>query len=270
MYKLIACDLDETLLDDQKNVPEANRQAIKQVTAQGVKFVPTTGRGFTSVQNTLQEIGLAKQPDEYVISFNGGIITENAENKILSCHGISFDQAKTVFDIGLQHNVYMHIFSLENNYMYNFPTFEKQYLRNRIHDYVEISPETFTSLKNEHFIKVIFGCENFRLLQDIERTLPDEIRSQYAISFSSNRYLEFNQKGVTKGEGITRLAQKLGMTLDNVIAIGDNNNDIPMLRKAGFSAAVQNATDEVKKEVDYVCQATNNQSAVAEVIKKFF
>lgn len=269
MYKLIACDLDETLLDDHKTVSLTNQQAINKATSMGIKFVPTTGRGFTSVQKTLQEIGLVNQPNQYVISFNGGIVTENAGNKILACEGISFEQANTVFNIGLQHDVFMHIYSVENNYMYNFPNSEKQYLRGRIDNYGELQEPSLDSLKNEHLVKIIFGSLDFSLLQRIEREIPDAIKSQYAISFSSNRYLEFNQKGVTKGEGIALLTQKLGITLSETIAIGDNNNDLPMLRKAGFAVAVQNATDEVKREADYICQATNNESAIAEVIDKF-
>ena len=80
MYKLITCDLDETLLNDEHNISKENLQAIKAASKLGVKFVPTTGRGYNSVRNTLEKLGLADQEQEYVISYNGGAITENKEN----------------------------------------------------------------------------------------------------------------------------------------------------------------------------------------------
>ena len=83
MYKLIACDLDETLLNSENKVSQKNIEAIKKADAQGVKFVLATGRGYATVQGTLEEIGLKDKKDEYVISFNGGAVTENKANQLL-------------------------------------------------------------------------------------------------------------------------------------------------------------------------------------------
>lgn len=269
MYKLIACDLDETLLDEQKNVSSENRLAIQKAQQLGVKFVPTTGRGFATVQKTLQAISTFEKENEYVISYNGGIITENKNNHVIACSGITFEQAKIIFDIGTKYHVFIHVYSTTMCYVYNLPAAEENYLKGRIDGYKILEKPTINELKNEPLIKVLYGSLDFSLLKRIEKEIPEAIKSQYSISFSSNRYLEFNQVGINKGEGITRLGNKLNITLDEIIAIGDNNNDISMIQKAGLGVCVQNATDEVKQEADYICQANHNQSAIAEVINRF-
>ena len=83
MYKLIACDLDETLLSSDRSVSKKNVEAIQKAQDLGVKFVLASGRGYASMQDTLKEIGLYEEEDEDVISFNGGAVTENKENELL-------------------------------------------------------------------------------------------------------------------------------------------------------------------------------------------
>ena len=85
----------------------------------------------------------------------------------------------------------------------------------------------------------------------------------------SGRYLEFNARGVNKGAGLLRLAAALGVDPSETIAIGDNWNDWPMIRDAALGVAVANAVEDMKPQCDYVCTASCNENAVAEVIGKF-
>ncbi|MEG0592902.1 MAG: HAD hydrolase family protein, partial [Coprobacillus sp.] len=99
-YQLIACDLDETLLDSHHGICQKNIDLIHQARALGVKFVPTTGRLFTGVDGVLELLGLDDLEGEYVISANGGIITENKNSQILKMSGLSFEKAKELFEFG--------------------------------------------------------------------------------------------------------------------------------------------------------------------------
>lgn len=89
------------------------------------------------------------------------------------------------------------------------------------------------------------------------------------MSYSSGRYLEFNARGVNKGAGLLKLAAALGVDPADTIAIGDNWNDWPMIRDAALGVAVANAVEDMKPQCQYVCEATCDQNAVAEVINKF-
>ena len=97
MYRLMLSDLDETLLVNH-HVPDFNIEAIKKARAKGLKFVPATGRAYNMILDILKEIGTYDQADEYSICFNGGLIIENKNNRILNFKGLSFESAKLLFD----------------------------------------------------------------------------------------------------------------------------------------------------------------------------
>jgi len=118
-YRLITCDLYETLLNTEKKVPAANVEAIAAARKEGVKFVCTTGRGFPSIQGKLQEIGTVDQPEEYTISFNGGVITENRDNRILHMEPMDFDLAKEIFRRGIAYDVCAHVYTPDTVWVYH-------------------------------------------------------------------------------------------------------------------------------------------------------
>ena len=226
MYKIIACDLDETLLDDRHEVSARNVQAIQKARELGVHFVPATGRGYNSIGNTLQDLGLQEKQDEYVISFNGGAITENKDSRLMELSGISFEEAREIF----------------------------------AHD-IEF-------LRGQEIVKALYMNTDQEYLRRIESELKD-VTGDMDVSFSSNRYIEFNRRGVNKGKGLLKLAELLGVDPADTIAIGDNFNDLSMLRAAGLGVGVRNAAEGIRDYCDFITQATNNEHAIAEVIEKF-
>ncbi|MFC2376445.1 MAG: HAD family hydrolase [Lancefieldella sp.] len=115
-YKLIASDLDETLLDSGHCLPKNVREAVLAAREKGVKFVPASGRNYQSIQVTLQELGLYDQPDEYTISFNSGIITENKDNRIISMEGISHEFANEILQRALTlGDLCVHVYTAHKN-----------------------------------------------------------------------------------------------------------------------------------------------------------
>lgn len=267
MYKLIACDLDETLLTSESTVSQRNREAIQKADALGVKFVLATGRGFMTVQDTLQEIGLRNEEDEYVISFNGGAVTENKGNQMLHFQGISHEFASKLYKRGLEYDVCIHVYTAEDVYVYNYVEEEQEYLSTKM-DVTEIFDDNIDFLKDTDIVKMLFMNTDYEYLKTIENDLTD-ITKQADVSYSSNRYIEFNDKGVNKGAGITFLADHLGIDISETIAVGDNYNDLSMLETAGLSVGVQNMVPELKDKMDYITEANHNEDAIAELIEKF-
>ena len=147
MYKLIACDLDETLLNDENKVSTKNIEAIQKADAQGVKFVLATGRGYATVQGTLEEIGLKDKKDEYVISFNGGAVTENKANQLLHFQGISFDFASELYKRGQDYDVAIHVYTQEEVYVYNLVEEERKHLETKM-EVIEIFDQDIDFLKS--------------------------------------------------------------------------------------------------------------------------
>ena len=120
MYKIIACDLDETLLSDDRTISKENIEAIQKAKELGVKFVPATGRGFNTVGGTLKDLGLYDLENEYVISYNGGAITENKGSKLLHFEGISFEKASELYKRGLDYDVCIHVYTKDMVYAYKY------------------------------------------------------------------------------------------------------------------------------------------------------
>lgn len=267
MYKIIACDLDETLLSNDRTVSDRNIKAIRQATALGIKFVPATGRGYSSVGDTLKELGLWDKENEYVISYNGGAVTENKGNQLLHFEGIPFELARELYRRGLSYDVCIHVYTKDMVYVYRLWQEEIDYLAGRM-EVTEIFTESLDFLKGQEIVKVLYVNTDYSYLQKIENELKD-ITQEIDVSYSSNRYIEFNHKGVTKGTGLMFLANLLNVKPEETIAIGDNFNDLSMIRAAGLGVGVQNTVEDMKSLCDYITMATNNESAVAEVIEKF-
>lgn len=267
MYKIIACDLDETLLNKQHRVPERNIRAIQKARSLGVKFVPTTGRGFASVGHTLEELGLADMENEYVISFNGGAITENKGNRLLHFDGLPFDLAEKLYQRGQDYDVCIHVYTKDTVYAWNISQEEISYLSGHV-SVTETMEKTLDFLRGQEIAKILYMNLDYQYLRQIEEDLKD-ITQDVDVSYSSNRYIEFNHKGVTKGNGLLTLAKLLGVDPSETIAIGDNFNDLSMIRAAGLGVGVQNTVSAMKPECSLITDATNDEGAVGEVIERF-
>lgn len=268
-YKLIACDMDETLLNDDKEVSQQNYDAITQARELGVKFVLASGRGFMNIQETAKRLNIHNQSNEYIISFNGGVITENKDNKILLQQGITFEQVNELFKIGLGYDVGFHIYTLDTVYIYRISDEERDYMTGRLDNCINLTEPNLDFLANQVIMKILFQNDDRHYLEKIAQAIPKDVLSTFTISYSGNRYIEFNQQGVSKGDALIKLAEQLNIKREEIIAIGDNNNDISMLKAAGLSIAVANATNDAKIAAKVVSHYNNNQSAVAQIIDQY-
>ena len=271
MNRLIACDLDETLLDDNGDVPPRVRDAVTAARKRGARFVLATGRPYVSTHRTLDQLGILDAEDEYVISFNGGVITENADERPLTSCELDPDVAEALYERGVAQGLCMHVYTLDTVYVYNYLPEERTYIEGRM-CILETDEPTLSFLrdKGEPIVKLLYMSFDARLLHALEHELADiGVTQGLDVCYSSNRYLEFNAPGVNKGAGLLELARRLGIPQSETMAIGDNSNDVPMIRAAGLGVAVANATDEAKASAGYVCHAGNNAGAVAEALERF-
>ena len=268
MYKLIVCDLDETLISRDRTISKANVEAIRRATEAGVKFVPATGRGYNSVHSTTRELGLYEKEGQYVISYNGGAITENKGEKLLYFQGITFEEAEALYKKGLTYDhLCLHVYTPDQVWVRNFYPEEKEYLASR-QPCTEIFSDDIDFLKGKDIVKAIYMNTDFNYLKKIESEITD-LTKNLDVSFSSNRYMEFNRKGVSKGSGLQRLCDILRIDIKDTIAIGDNFNDLSMIEAAGLGVVVANTIEPMKELCDVITEADCDHSAVAEVINKY-
>lgn len=267
MYRMIACDLDETLLRTDHTISRRNREAVEKARKLGVRFVPATGRGFRSVGATLKELGLYDAAGEYVISYNGGAITENRGERLLHFEGISFEQAQALYQRGLDYHVCIHVYTMDMTYVFGYTQEEVDYLAGRM-EVTEIFGRDIEFLRGQDIAKVLYMNTDYAYLKQIEEDLKP-VTGDIDVSYSSNRYIEFNNKGVNKGNGLLILASLLGVRQEETIAIGDNFNDLSMIQAAGLGVGVKNTVEEMKPLCGVISDGTNDEDAVAEVIERF-
>lgn len=273
MIQLILSDLDETLLNDDGTIHPENIAAIQAFTQNGGYFVPNTGRSYKSVYGTLAQLGLNKTT-QYVVSYNGGAIVAIApdgQEEIVVEHGMSLTLAQKIFDLGQVNDaVDTHVYTRDNLYIYNISATDQRYMTERQVPYTEITTTDLSFMANEGpVMKVIFEHPDPAVQQAIADAVTAVVGDEVLVTFSSNRYVEFNPKGVDKGVTGLELADILGITRDDTAAIGDNLNDAAQIKAAGVGVAVANAKSEIKALADVVLTTTNNEAAVADFIKHY-
>lgn len=273
MIQLILSDLDETLLNDDGTIHPENIAAIQAFTQNGGYFVPNTGRSYKSIYGTLAQLGLNKTT-QYVVSYNGGAIVAIApdgQEEIVVEHGMSLTLAQKIFDLGQVNDaVDTHVYTRDNLYIYNISATDQRYMTERQVPYTEITTTDLSFMANEGpVMKVIFEHPDPAVQQAIADAVTAVVGDEVLVTFSSNRYVEFNPKGVDKGVTGLELADILGIARDETAAIGDNLNDAAQIKAAGVGVAVANAKPEIKALADVVLTTTNNEAAVADFIKHY-
>ena len=204
MYKLIASDMDETLLNDDHQICQRNIDLIKKAKEKGVKFVPATGRGYMSIQNDLKRLGLYDELEEYVISFNGGALSENKDNKVLFFEGLSFEKTKEIFEYGLNCDVCQHVYTQDKLYVFNLSESEAKRIKHQKVECEIMTENSIDFLKNVPISKILYQNTDVPYLMSLEPKMKHIWEGECAVSYSSNRYMEFNKIGVDKGAGVKR------------------------------------------------------------------
>ncbi|KRK37224.1 HAD superfamily hydrolase [Levilactobacillus parabrevis ATCC 53295] len=267
MYRMITSDLDETLLRADGSISAANIAAIKRATQMGIKFVPNTGRSFLSIQPLLRRLGLWNQPNQYVISYNGGAIVENWENHVLLSRELPYEVAAAVFKVLQQFDVAIHVYTLRGLAIYHPVAADLAYLKTR-----GVSATTmrgdFSQFQLGRIMKVIAMSPSLAVRRAAKAAVEQQVTQPVTCTFSSDRYMEVNPVGVDKGQATLALGQRLGISPAEIMGIGDNANDLAMLEQVGCAVAVQNASAAAKKVATHVTTA-NFESGVSEAIDRW-
>jgi len=269
-YKLLASDIDETLLNDAHQIPEKNLDGIKLAREEyDVRFVPASGRGILAMEDLLKQLGLYNQPNEYAVSFNGGAVVENFNNQIISFDYFSLEQAQNFLDYGRQFDICLHIHTDQLVYVFRPSQQELDILDKVGLDYEVCNQWDISFLAQRKIAKLLYQSFDMAYLQEIEKKMQEALAIPCQLSYSSGRYMEINPKGVNKGKGLLTLAEHLHLDPKEIIVVGDNYNDLDMFQVGAFGVAPSNAIPEIKALADYVATADNNQGVIAEIVEKF-
>lgn len=266
MYKLIALDMDGTLLNSDKKITELTKKAIKKAAAHGVKVVLATGRPLEGIYASLEELGLIC-PGNYALSFNGALAVDVCTKKPLFSSSLKGRDYKKLDALSRQLGVNCHAFSVRQGLITRRVNRYTQVEADINHIDIHIVDPAADIADDEDIIKVMFIDEP-DILSAAAAKLPQWTRDDYNSFRSAPFFFEFMQKNVDKGAGLKQLAEHLHIARDEIIACGDEGNDMAMIKYAGLGVAMGNAIDSIKEAADYITD-TNDRDGIAKVIDKF-
>lgn len=266
--KLIAIDIDGTLLNEKNELAPATIEAVKAATEKGIQVVLCTGRPLTGAAHYLKKLGLADNDEHYVITFNGSLVQSTSGNVLLR-HTLTYDDFIDIEALSRKLNVHFH--SETDQYIYTANknispyTIGEAYLVRMPIRYRDVG-EMSRDLSISKGMIIDDPALISRIVKDHE--IPSEFYDRFYIVQSEPFFLEIMNKNASKGNALDGLCQELGLQADEVMALGDQGNDLTMIKFAGTGVAMGNATPEVKAAANEIT-LTNAEDGVAAAIQKF-
>lgn len=268
-YKLVAIDMDGTLLNSQGEVSDRTRRAIYEAGKKGIYIVLATGRILKSALNHSIELNINKP----IISSNGAVIADENKNIIYE-RPMKSKAVEAISNIGTSENIYYHFYGKDVFYsnvyieevlsFYNTEKSRKEGNDIKLNIFKDIS-EVIND-RNASVYKFLFLDEDRKKLDRLKYQLEGIDDISICTSWGNN--LEVMDKEVSKGNSLKYLCDSLNISSKEVIAIGDNENDISMLDYAGLGVAMENGVDIVRSMADLIT-STNDKDGVAKVIEEF-
>lgn len=261
MYKMLAIDIDDTLINDDKEVTEGTKQALAEALAHGITVTLATGRMYASAKQMASQLQL----NVPLITYNGSLVKNSEDGRVLYEQSVPPEAAHLIFDYCERHGLHLQLYIDDILYVKED--------NDKIRDYAALSkiPYTvypdFRELADQPSTKMLI-IDDPAKLDEVGLELRNLIVGQVHITKSKPHFLEIIHHEGTKGDALRYLADKFGYDMSEVIAIGDGSNDREMLEAAGLGVAMGNAAPALKAIANYVT-LSNNEDGVKHVVDKF-
>lgn len=263
-YKLIAMDMDGTLLNSQKEVSQRSKEYLKKASDMGLKLVVCTGRIFTSAKTFARIIG-TKAP---IVASNGAYIREKDVDRVIFEKHLKTEDLGKIINITKKYGLFPQLFTFDTIFSeklihssLNYKLWnEKNQEDERVN--IVITEDLFSVVKNTKILKVVVYDDNILRLNHIREEIKKETKVSIFSSIINN--IEIMADGVSKGNAVKFIAEYFKIKPEEVICIGDNENDISMIKYAGLGVAMGNAEEKVKEIANYITD-TNDNDGVAKV-----
>ncbi len=265
-YKVLALDLDGTLLNSEKEISKKTLDALIDAQERGYRVVIATGRPTGGVVRYADELQLDKYGN-YVLSFNGALITNWQTKENIFNQAFPIKLIPELYEIAKENNVGLVTYKGGNQVISAFEPNEYLLLEARLNNIDIKHVEDFISYVDFPSNKCLMGGDPEVLIR-LEEELKKKYHGLLLITRSEPYFLEFMPMNVDKAHSLSNLMTSLGYGIDELICCGDGFNDISMISAAGLGVAMENAREAVRSEADYIT-ASNDDNGIVQVIEKF-
>jgi len=265
MYKLVAMDLDGTLFNPAREISPKNQKAIESLKERGVYVVIASGRTYEDIEVMVHSLGLSEYPRAFFICYNGVIAAKTHPFQLIYQKMIHAEDVRRIGRLAEANGLKMHVFASDRIYL-------SEGIEHIIQSDFEMIGKAERVVVSDYqgsdeVYKVLIVDQDDKLNR-FQRTIPQDFLDDFAIFKSASHLLEFVHKDGSKGQALAELSRSLGILPEEVMAFGDEENDISMLQYAGMGVAMENAKPNVKKIARRIT-LSNKMDGVAEVINQY-
>jgi Cof subfamily protein (haloacid dehalogenase superfamily) len=263
--RILALDLDDTLLRSDLSISFRTRNVIKKAAAQGVVVVLASGRVPSAMDRFSRLLKMHKRPG-YLICNNGTIVQESHTGNRISETLLNSAAALSVYDLAVAEGFAVQLY--EEDVMYVSRDNEYTRYDQKLTGLRQVVVENFRDMIEEGCYKLLIPGDPM-LLQPLESIIRTYLGNDITLFSSKPYFLEVLPKNTDKGTALAMIAKNLGIGRESVLAIGDSMNDEAMLRWAGMGVAMANSDDRIKSIASLVTEKDNDDDGVAEIIEKY-
>lgn len=262
MIKLIAIDLDDTLLNKKKEISSRNVSAINNAVTNNVKIVLATGRPYFRVKPILEKLNLLDD-NQVVVTLNGGYICNATNNKTLYENVLNNQDIVKIIEVINNTKLCFNAYCGDNIYTEKL---EEKIKELPVYDGINFIFKSNDELKHLNYAHKIIVASSADNITKHKNYIVDKL-NDYTVVQSTPNFLEVLPNNTTKGIGLQEIANIFNYSKDEIMAIGDAENDISMLEFAKYKVAMKNANDSVKKIANFITKSCE-EDGVAFAIEK--
>jgi Cof subfamily protein (haloacid dehalogenase superfamily) len=263
--RILAIDLDDTLLRSDLSISFRTRNTIKRAEAAGVVVVLASGRIPAAMERFARLLGLHKRPG-FLICNNGTMIQESHTGNLIADIQLPPATALTVYDLASAEGFSVQIY--EDDIMYISRANEFADYDQKLTGLRQVVVENFRGMVEAGCHKLLIPGDPM-ILRPLESLLRTYIGEEATIFTSKPYFLEILPPRTDKGTALAMVAEKLRVPREAVLAIGDSMNDEAMIRWAGVGVAMVNGDDRIKDIAEFTSEKNNNDDGVAEIIEQY-
>ena len=264
-YRVLAADLDGTLVTDDKRVTERTKTAVKAMTEKGGIMVLSSGRPSHGIWPVAKELSLDREGG-YILAYNGGELVDCRDGSIK--FSVSLPKERIPQIIGLSRQYETAILTYEGPYIITESSEDPYVLGEAKNVRMEIRQiDDLISYLEFPVVKLMMVGPGEKIAE-MEPIVREALGEEFSVFRSEAYHLEILPAGIDKGSGLVKTLEYLNIPAGAAIACGDYDNDIPMVKEAGLGVSMENGCPRIRECADYIT-ASNEEDGVARVIEKF-
>lgn len=263
-YKLIALDIDGTLITSEQHISPRTKAAIAKAKEQGVVFAIATGRMFRSALPFAEELGL----DLPIIAYNGALVQNPRTHEVYVHYPIPLTVAKEIARRAKEEGLHLNAYIDDEVYVERITPEAEVYMQLSQYPVRPVGCPLDQFMTKPPTRLTLISLGNDARLRRFAAQVQEDLQERlYVLPFAPD-YLELLHPAVSKGNALLKLAERLGILPEEVVAVGDGCNDMEMVQRAGLGVAMANADPALKEVADFIT-SSNDEDGVAEVIERF-